>query len=145
MREIDAIVAIDSMTLVWGIREEGPDEMCRRAKFLFSEFTREKTQVLLPSVVVAEYLTAAAKSSHEAIIDELKDRFHIVDFNEHCTSDAAHLFQIGKPMREKGKASERVALRADTMIIATAKTYGATTLYSGDKNLRRAITKSCGW
>lgn len=130
------------MTLVWGIREDGPDEMCRKAKHLFNEFTREKTQVIVPSVVLAEYLTPASQSAHETIIEEINERFHIKPFDEACTSEAARIFQVGKPMREKGKEGERAILRADTMIISVAMMYGATTLYSGDKTLRALSNKA---
>ncbi len=139
--DIPPIVAVDSMTLVWGIREEGTEEQCLRAKWLFEQFTKRQTQVVLPSVVVSEYLTPVEPQAHAMVIAQLEDRFIIQPFNVHCASIAAHLYQRGMKMRAKGEPGGRALLRADTMIIATAKAFGAEVLYTGDAGCRELAAK----
>ena len=140
--DIDPIVSVDSMTLVWGIRKEGPEEQCLRAKWLFGQFTKRRTQVIVSAVAVSEYLTAIEQASHASVIAEMEKRFLIMPFNEHCASLAASLFQMGLKMRLKNEPGGRPILRADTMVVATAKTFGAGTLYSGDDACRRLAIKA---
>ncbi len=51
------LVAVDTMTLVWGIRKEGTPEELKRAKWLFDFLDQDNAQVIIPSVVISEYLT----------------------------------------------------------------------------------------
>ena len=67
--------------------------------------------------------------------------YHIKPFDLACTSDAATLFNLGKQMRVGDDPGGRAILKADTIIIATAKVYGATTFYSGDKPCRELAKK----
>jgi predicted nucleic acid-binding protein len=130
---IPPIIAVDSMVLVWGIREVGPEEKCKNAKYLFEQFTKRKTQVIVPAVALSEYLTAIAVAAHDNVIEQMKKRFLLMPFSPECAALAASLFQTGQQMRAKGVAGGRAVLRADTMIIATAKTFGAGTLYTADE------------
>jgi predicted nucleic acid-binding protein len=143
---IDPIVAVDTMSLIWGLRGQGPKEKCKLAQWLFRQFTIHKTQVVLPSIVVSEYLTAEPDASkHANIIAELDKRFLIFPFDQRCASTAAILFRKGQALRTKGKAGGRPILRADSMIISVAKEYGARTIYSHDaafRSLAKTVMKS---
>jgi len=57
-------------------------------------------------------------------------------FDIECCSLAAELFLVGQTMRPAGEVDGRKTLRADAMIIATAKMKGARVLYSNDENCR---------
>jgi predicted nucleic acid-binding protein len=137
------IVAVDSQTLVWGVRRDGTDEQKQRAKWLFDALDAEDAQIIVPSVVVAEYLTPISPEKHDAVIASISGRFLIAPFDVLCASLAAELFQIGKPLREMGAQAPdcRKCLRADTLIIATAKVKGATVLYCGDTRCRKLATR----
>ena len=134
--DIPSIVAVDSMTLVWGLRDVGTDQQCRDAKFLFSQFSARKTQVVISAVSVSEYLTAIDHQQHEAVIAVLAKRFLIQPFTPDCAALAAVLFCRGQKMRTKGVEGGRAILRADTLIIATAKIHGAGCIYSNDGDCR---------
>jgi len=129
------------MTLVWGIRREGTPDELKRAKWLFEFLDAEKAQIIIPTVVVSEYLTPVDESRHLSVISTLNDRFIISPFDILSSSLAAKLFTLGKPLRKGGEPGGRACLRADTMIIATAKTHGAHTLYSGDAECRELAQK----
>lgn len=123
----DPIVAIDSNTLMWGIRRQGPPEQLDRARWLFESFDREKTRVILSAVALSEYLTVYDPAQHASIVTALNERFVIMPFDVRCASLAATLFMDGKPLRDLSIPGARAALRADTLIIATASINGATT------------------
>ncbi|HVZ94330.1 MAG TPA: hypothetical protein VG797_07460, partial [Phycisphaerales bacterium] len=72
---------------------------------------------------------------HDGIVAEISGQFLIQPFDVSCVSEAARLFQIGKPMRGIGKTSQphtRARLKADTLIIASAKASGASIFFTGD-------------
>lgn len=133
---IPPIVAVDAMTLVWGIRRQGTEQQCRKARWLFDVFTARKTQVIVPTVALSEYLTAVDPAHHEAVIDAMNKRFLIRAFTTECAPIAATLFAAGTQLRAKGVPGGRAVLRADSLIIATARIHGAGCLYSNDSDCR---------
>jgi predicted nucleic acid-binding protein len=135
--KLSNIVAIDSQTLIWGVRKEGNAEQLQRAQWLFEELSNIRNcQVLISSIVIAEYLVPADKKAHPAIIESINQRFLVKPFDVQCSSLAADLFRRGKPMRPNGVPMGREVLRADTLIIATAKVHRAQIFYSGDVDCR---------
>lgn len=135
------MVAIDTNTLVWGIRRKGPDEKVKRARWLFHYLEEEENQVIVPSVVVSEYLTYSDAETHVDIINELNESFIIAPFDVRCASLAATLFREGLDERPRKQPGGRSILRADAMIIATAKIHGAIVLYTDDKACRTMAKK----
>ena len=134
------LVAVDTNILIWGIRQEGPNGMIERAGWLFDFLEQEEAQIIVPSVVVSEYLIPTQESDHRNIIAAMSRRFIVAPFDVRCTSLAAALFYPGKSARGLGKAvghpAARVVLRADCLIAATAKLAGATRFYSNDAPCR---------
>jgi len=131
------IVAIDTHTLVWAVRQQGSALELDRAKWLFEQLQTENAQVLIPSVVLAEYLVPADRKQHPGIIEAINRRFLIKPFDVECASLAAELFKIGKPQRPSGVPMGREVLKADTLIIATAKVHRAKVFYTDDANCRK--------
>lgn len=139
------LVAVDSMTLVWGIKKQGTQSQLQQARFLFDQLEDENAQVLLPAIALSEYLTPIPQQLHNKAIAELKRRFIIAPFDVKCASLAATLFVEGKEMRksdgEMGQTDARKCLRADALIVATAVCHGARVLYSGDSRCRKLAQK----
>ena len=133
----DQIVAIDTMILVWGIRRHGDEQQVKRAEWLFQEFEDNGTQVLVPSVVLAEYLVPIDPQSHSDVVAPLASRFIIAPFDVHCAAVAARLFVEGKKERTMEAEHSRNLLKSDSLIIATAVVHGARTLYSDDADCRK--------
>lgn len=135
------LVAIDSMTLVWGVKKEGTSDQLQRAKWLFEQLETDKAQIILPAVALSEYLTPIDPREHTRAITALKERFLIPPFDVECASLAARLFWKGKELREvdeqMSQPGARKCLRADALIIATAVRHGARILYTGDDKCRR--------
>jgi len=136
------IVAIDTMTLVWGIRKDGPEDRIIHAGYLFQELERDKAQIIVPSVVVLEYVTPIQSPSDRAnVIGAISDRFRIEPFDIRDVDLAAELWQKGKPKLQMNAEGARPRLRIDTLIVATAKNHGATEFYSEDDDLFRLASE----
>lgn len=131
------IVAIDTQTLIFAVSREGTPEQLQRAEWLFEELEAENAQVLVPTIVVAEYLVPVEKRYHAATIEAIHRRFLVKPFDVECASLAAELFNIGKPLRKSNVHMGREVLRADTLIIATARVHKAKVLYSDDDTCRK--------
>ena len=138
---MSTIVAIDSMTLVWGVRKQGTDEQIQRAKWLFEMLEEEKSQIVVPTVAVAEYLTPIPSNDHAAVLAAMRERFLLAPFDVRAASLAAQLFGEGRIVRTVGKPGARKCLRADSLIIATAVTFGARVFYTGDDDCRTMASK----
>jgi len=134
------VVAIDCMTLIWGVRKKGPPEKIKHAAILFDQLDNEDATIILPSIVVAEYLTAVPGKDHERTITAMK-RFQIEPFDVRDASLAARLWNEGKTKRQMGTQGARIALRADSLIIATAKNRGAQEFFTEDSDCLKMAAK----
>lgn len=132
----DHIVAVDSMILVWGIRKVGDADKIKHAGWLFDIFEENGTQIIVPSVSLAEYLIAFDPSTHNDVIAPLAKRCILAPFDAHCAALAARLFVQGKEDREMDCENARNLLKSDCLIIATAVVHGARTFYSDDARCR---------
>lgn len=127
------LVAIDSMTLVWGVRKHGSKENLEHAALLFAQLEREEATIIVPAVAVAEYLVAVPQDDREKTIAAMK-RFQIEPFDVRDAALAAKLWSDGKVRRQMSRPGARICLKADTLIVATAKNRGAREFYTDDKD-----------
>ncbi len=132
----EPLVAVDSMVLVWAIREDGTKEQLKWAKWLFQSLEQENAQIIIPAVCLAEYLTPIEEGRHREVTARLTKRFIIAPFDVRCASLAATLFVKGKAEREMHTENARKCLRADSLIIATAAVHNAEVFYSNDRDCR---------
>ena len=138
-----SLVAIDSMILVWGIRKEGPEDRLERAKWLFAKLDHDQSQIVVPSIVIAEYLSHVDVRKHAETIELMNNRFIISPFDVRAASLAADLFRQGLEERgDKGSPDGRKCLRADSLIVATARSQGVSVFYSHDKHCRTMATRA---
>jgi predicted nucleic acid-binding protein len=136
------LVAVDSMILVWAIRKEGPADLLERAKLLFYQLDQKKHQIVVPTIVVAEYLSHVPWKSHAETIELMRSKFYLPPFDIRACSLAAEIFQSGQSGRgDKATAESRKCLRADSLIVATAKTQGVKAIYSHDRRCRNLAEK----
>jgi predicted nucleic acid-binding protein len=141
----DNLIAIESQVLVWGVRKVGPSQQLQRAKWLIDQLEAEDAQIIVPSIVLSEYLCEIPAADHPATIAAFTKRFLVMPFDVLCTSVAAELFEHGKAGRPKGIPGSRKVLRADAMIIATAARHGAKVFYSHDRDCRSLAKKITTW
>jgi predicted nucleic acid-binding protein len=146
-RRAPRIVSVDTNVLIWGIRKQGPPDKRTHAGYLFRQLDADRdergennVQIIIPTIVLAEFITPVrSREERERVIGELGKRFLIEPFDEQDAALAATLWHFGKGSRQKHsppRDGQRVVLRADTMIVATARGHGATEFFSDDEGAR---------
>lgn len=132
------IICLDSHVLVWGIKEqstEGQEEMIPRTK-RFIEGIDDDTSVLIPAIVIAEFLIPIPQESHAKVITEFNKNFIIAPFDALCASKFSLIWNTNKSLEREEQINSgitRAELKADSLIVATAVAYKAECIYSHDK------------
>lgn len=130
------LVSIDTQILIWGVRADGPEDKRSRAKSLLEQLGTNKNHVIISSVAVAEFLIPVHDSNKSKVISAVSETFTIMPFDARCCELASRLYTQWKPRYQDGAPGTRDFLKADAMIVATAKIFGATIFYSEDKRCR---------
>lgn len=139
------LVCFDTHVLIWGVKEqatEGQEHEIVKAKGFLHHLSQKGIRALLPSVVVAEFLTAIPADLHPMVNNLLERSFIIGSFDQRA---AAQFAQIWQSQQKLGAVEEikvsigvgREGLKSDCMIVATAITGGASCIYSQDKGLKK--------
>ena len=142
-----ALVCVDTNILIWGVKKTatpGQEHMIDRAQRFLAILRVSDNIILVPDIVVGEYLLNIDPSDHRSHVLYLQDEFAIAPYN---TLAARHFARIWHANTTSGLLTElkqqdnpyisRRMLRADCMIIATAMAAGASELYSHDPGLRK--------
>jgi predicted nucleic acid-binding protein len=125
--------------MIWGLRGGGNAEqrdMERRARVLLNQLDEDKASVIIPSVAVAELLVPIDEADHATFLSELQRRFICPPFDLRAASIAAQLWRSHRQL-PKSDQVKRTTLKADVLIVATARAAGAARFYSHDKKTRR--------
>lgn len=138
---------LDNHILIWGIRgvaEIGQEIMIRRAKALFDELEDQDAEILVPTVVVSEFLAGVPKSEHEELLRVLDRRFQLPPFDVRAAAVAARVWRdaaernphLRDQIREAFPGTSKVKIKADIQILATSLARNADVLYTHDGALR---------
>ena len=138
------IVALDSVTLIHAFKEllsgvSYPDrerEMSGRANILIQSLDIEGATIVVPTVVVAEYLTGIEPEHHDATMNTFRESFETPPFDLKAAMISAKLWRAHRGLTASDQLARNV-LKSDVLIIATAKAFGVTHYYSDDKGSRR--------
>ncbi|HUT14257.1 MAG TPA: hypothetical protein VMY42_27475 [Thermoguttaceae bacterium] len=136
------MIGIDSMILIYaGLvpRKSGKlskelGELGVRAKLLLH--MRRKDIIVLPTIAVSEVLVPVPAAQRGLLLTELSGRFLCPSFDLQAAALAADLWSTHKKLPNDLQYKNRHVLRADAMIVAAAKSAGATKFYSHDKRCR---------
>lgn len=136
---------IDNHLLIWGIREHadpGQEEMIPRTKHFFEQCKKDKIQIVVPSVVLAELLTAIDTKHHLMVNNLINSAFFVLPFDSISSVAFARLWRerqesgaIEKLKSEAG--AKRQELKADCMIVASSLAHKVDAIYSHDETLRK--------
>ncbi len=137
------LVCFDNHVLVWGIKEQatfGQEEMIPRAKALIKTLDETHVRVLIPSIVIAEFLLRIPPDEHALVINLFHRSFVVVSFDTSAASWFSKIWQAKKEqavieqLAKNGKT--RAELRTDSLIVATAVSQKADCIYSHDDGLK---------
>lgn len=137
------IVCIDSHVFIWGIKKQPrPEqvEMVERTEKFFDWADKNKVQIIMPSVVIAECLIPEATDTHAAYLEAIHEIFIVANFDERAALIYAEI--AGSKWGDlKALASDngirREKMKLDHMIVACAIANGATAIYSTDPDVIR--------
>jgi predicted nucleic acid-binding protein len=110
--------------------------MRRRSRLLLETLSATKELTIIPYIAVAELLLGIDRTQHGQYITELQERFFLAPFDLRATAYAASLWQDYRGL-PKDQQIERTCLKADVLIVATAKVHGATKVFSHDPKFRK--------
>jgi predicted nucleic acid-binding protein len=136
-----SLACFDTMILIWGIQEHGPEAEVAQAKAFLDHLDKQGTKAVVPSVVVAEFLTGIPTAAHTTIASLLERHFMTAAFDLKASMHFARLWQdrentgVITLLKQRDRAT-RAELKADCMIVATAVAQGASCIYSHDDKLK---------
>jgi predicted nucleic acid-binding protein len=107
-----------------------------RAKILLRQLDDDKATIIVPTVVVAELLVPLRPAQHGEFIAELRRRFFCPPLELQAAALAAELWRKHRGL-PKSQQAKRTTLKADVLIIATARVAGASIFYSHEPKCRR--------
>ena len=134
---------LDNHILIWGIRgvaAVGQEIMVRRARALMKELEKNKVDILVPAVVVSEFLAGVPKSQHTELLRVLNRRFELPPFDVRAAAVAAEVWReiasrnpdLRAQIQETFPGTQRSKIKADIQILATALVRKADVLYTHD-------------
>jgi predicted nucleic acid-binding protein len=133
------LICLDSHILIWGISEyatSGQELMIDKTKRFLKWLDNRKATILVPTVVVAEFLMNVPPEHHATITNLLDRSFVIAPFD---TVAAAYFSKIWQTKKDQGIIDEarrdgktRELIKVDGMLVATAVARKAKIIYSYD-------------
>ena len=138
-----SLVCLDTHVLIWAIKKEavhGQEDMISRATALIDRLEMSGKRLLIPTIVMGEFLIKIPPDALQATIDHLNSSFMIAPYDALAAIHYARLQRLwdstGARSGEPFEGKTRHELKADRMIVATAVAAGAQRIYSHDKALR---------
>lgn len=130
------LACIDSniLSLVIQVRNRSQQpELVMRARRLFSELSSKNATILLPALVVAEFVSGLSNQKYQQVIEVLAERsFRIIPFDYDAIG---HFHQINATLPLVGAtAKERRPMKLDRLIVASAVSARADIFYSNDED-----------
>ncbi|QPK64005.1 PIN domain-containing protein [Methylomonas sp. LL1] len=138
------LICLDMHAILWGIRKystPGQEDMILRSEAFFSECRKNKVTMMIPSIVVGEFLTGIDSTQHSLVVNKLKEGFQICPYDYQASALFAKLWREKKysgiiKNTQHDLQATRQELKADCMIVATAIAKKADVIYSHDNKLK---------
>lgn len=139
-------VCLDNNILVLAIRgaaSNGQENMIARAQALIAAIERQRDVVIVPAVVVGEFLAGIPVTEHKQTLQVLTRRFQIPSYDARAAAIAARIWReragqmpsANDLLREIVPDIKNAKIKSDIQILATAIANRATTLFTHDKAL----------
>lgn len=145
------MICLDTTPLLWGMKTDIDPENVNygkiiRVKAYLDHLSEQKERVMIPTPVLAEYLTLIPHAQHANEIAQISDLFYIFPFDNKAASIAAQLHNgVNMPdmlesiKQETGETKNyiRQLIKVDLLIIAIAIAQGAAKIITYDPHLAR--------
>ncbi len=140
------LVSFDTMVLIWlakqGTRkgQKTPDrvlEMHKRAHYMGEWIEENGHNVILSNIVISEFLRPLDEEKRNTVVATLCEKYNVLPFDNAAAKIAADLYYSAKNVGTSGENDRRVCMKADIMILATAKVHQVKRFYSNDSQTRK--------
>ena len=136
--------AIDTCVLIWGIRghlQEGREDLVERCRTLIEIYKRRHEAIMVPSVVLAEYLCGFSLDLQKIQRAYLESNFFVAPFDAAAAAIAAEIYDRLVMDERRLAGTGRQCLKADLEIIATSIAHGASHIYTDNFDDFNALGK----
>lgn len=142
------LVTLDANVLIWGVRATatpGDEHMVPRCVRFIEWLDECGHQLVLTSQAVTEYLIGATAEQRERDLEALTAKYIILPYDVPAIEIAAAIRSDKDFIKSLGDdaGKSRVCVKADVIIVATAKAGGVGRIYSNDAGVR-TLAARCG-
>lgn len=128
------IVCVDTNVLILGMHdktERKQQDGVFQAKTFLKDCSEKKIRVIVPSIVVAEFLIGVPEDKQDALTALISTKFVVAPLDTRISVQVARLWK-----RNKGiVVASRNELKVDCIIVATAVSYRVSCIYSDDEHI----------
>lgn len=133
------IACIDCCILIWGIQKVAPDgrkEKVDQTLNLLDRLLLEHASVIVPSVILGEFLVRIPTIEHEENIHLIQKSFKIYPVD---TNVAVHYARIWNKHHQDDRDPDctRVKMKIDFLVVAIAVANKADVIYSEDPHIKK--------
>jgi len=135
-------VVLDNCVMAWAFKSqltESHDAKTIQAQRLIEKIDKEGDELVIPSVVLFEFLSIFDKDERdqrESFLRELLSSIKICNYGYECAKNSASLFVLNRGdhqdtgIDESNRTSSQ--RKTDIMILGQAKSHGVSVIYTGD-------------
>ena len=134
------MICFDTAPLIWGIQGKANKEqeyLVSRTNSYIRHLSKEKTKIILPAPVIAEYLVGFSAEEQKIQEEILQKYFIIVSFDYKAARLASELERAKSPRDIQAEFGiDRQNVKTDVQIVATAIVFGAHAIVSHDDHMK---------
>jgi predicted nucleic acid-binding protein len=142
------IVTVDTNILIWGVRHTSipsQADMIPRATAFLQWIDKQGHKLVVTSACISEYLVGATEDDMARELKQLSAKYKIIPFDTNAAVHAARIRSDREFLRQlKDAGKTNVAIKADIVIVATAKAHNVDRIYSFDETDIPPIAARCG-
>jgi len=142
------IICLDTNILVWGIQQVALpqyQDRIERTQLLFQQLHQDKAEIIIPSVVLSEFLMGIEKIEVAKYFKEINKFCKIYSFDTAVAFKLSEIFQnikqdgLYEELKNEGRTKQ--CIKFDSMIIATAIIQRASIIYTYDGGVKKIAEK----
>lgn len=139
-----SLIVVDTQILIWAVKREatpGQEPMIEKAVRYLEYLDKCKDQIIIPSVVVSEFLANVPDDREAAVLKALEKRFMVIPFDTLAAVHAARIWRINSSgnaslvQQLKADGFKNSKIKADIQVIATALARKAVRITTHDDGL----------
>ena len=144
-----SLIVVDTQILIWAVKREatpGQEPMIEKAVRYLEYVDKCNDQLIVPSVVVSEFLANVPDEREAAVLQALEKRFMVIPFDTLAAVHAARIWRANSSgnrslvQQLKADGFRNAKIKADIQIIGTALARRAVRITTHDDGLIKNST-----